>query len=116
MYRGTAEREIFNEAKPGYRKIILSTNIAESSISIPDARYIIDFGLTKRNSVDKDTNVSMLKLSWCSQAEITQRAGRVGRFQTGKVSFFFLFAKLRRKSCQIMNFLGVPHDVRRILS
>ncbi|CAG0922779.1 unnamed protein product, partial [Notodromas monacha] len=80
-----AERTIFAPPMPGYRKIIVSTNIAESSITIPDVKYIIDFGLTKRSSVDKVSNLSFLKLVWCSQAEIKQRRGRAGRVQRGKV-------------------------------
>lgn len=83
--RQEAEKQIFAPARPGYRKIILSTNVAESSITITDVRYIFDFGLTKRTVVDKDSSFSFLRLEWCSQAEVQQRTGRSGRVQKGKV-------------------------------
>uniref|UniRef100_A0A1B0CMA6 Probable ATP-dependent RNA helicase spindle-E n=2 Tax=Lutzomyia longipalpis TaxID=7200 RepID=A0A1B0CMA6_LUTLO len=67
------------------RKIILSTNIAESSITVPDVKYVIDFCLTKNLCVDSTTGFSTLKLEWASQDNCTQRAGRAGRVMDGRV-------------------------------
>ena len=50
-----------------------------SSITIPDIRYVIDFGLTKNNVADPDTNYPRLVLEWACRNQLTQRAGRAGR-------------------------------------
>ncbi|XP_057664799.1 probable ATP-dependent RNA helicase spindle-E [Diorhabda carinulata] len=75
----------FLPAKPGFRKIILSTNIAESSITVPDSYYVIDFCMTKVMTVDPITKYSSLKLEWASHVSCDQRAGRVGRIGNGRV-------------------------------
>ncbi|CAC5402912.1 TDRD9 [Mytilus coruscus] len=69
----------------GERKIILSTNIAESSITVPDIKYVIDFCLTKSLVSDPDTNYTSLQLEWASRANCTQRKGRAGRVSDGRV-------------------------------
>lgn len=66
-------------------KIILSTNIAESSVTLPGVRFVIDFCLTKLQQTDTATNISQLKLSWASKMSLEQRAGRVGRLEAGQV-------------------------------
>ena len=47
-----------------YRKIILATNIAESSLTVPDTIYVIDFCLQKQLMTDPETNFCSLKASW----------------------------------------------------
>ena len=61
------------------RKIILSTNSGESSLTIPDLRFVVDFCLTKNQVADRETNYPRLVLAWASQQQLTQRAGRAGR-------------------------------------
>ena len=58
---------------------MLSTNIAESSLTIPDIRYVIDFCLTKNMVAVEDTNYPQLRLEWSSKHQLIQRAGRAGR-------------------------------------
>lgn len=65
------------------RKIILSTNIAESSITIPDVYAVIDFCLIKELKFDSRTNKDMLQLGYCSKASCDQRKGRAGRVGEG---------------------------------
>ncbi|XP_068110452.1 ATP-dependent RNA helicase TDRD9 [Hyperolius riggenbachi] len=67
----------------GYRKIILSTNIAESSITVSDVKYVIDFCLTKTLVCDEETNYQSLRLSWASKTNCDQRKGRAGRVSKG---------------------------------
>ena len=76
---------VFKKPLSGHRKVILSTNIAESSITVPDIKYVIDFCLTKAMVCDLDTNYQSLRLQWASRASGKQRAGRAGRVSKGKV-------------------------------
>ncbi|KAL4238351.1 ATP-dependent RNA helicase tdrd9 [Mactra antiquata] len=76
---------VFSTPKTGYRKVILSTNIAESSITVPDIKYVIDFCLTKNLVCDFETNYTSLQVHWASQANCTQRKGRAGRVSNGRV-------------------------------
>jgi ATP-dependent RNA helicase TDRD9 len=75
--------------------VILATNIAESSITVADVRYIVDFGLTKEVFYDPHTKYESLELTWTSRASADQRRGRAGRAQKGDVfrlypqKFFF---------------------------
>ncbi|XP_029981814.1 ATP-dependent RNA helicase TDRD9 [Sphaeramia orbicularis] len=68
---------------PGYRKVILSTNIAESSLTVPDVRYVIDFCLARHMVCDEDTNYQSLRLTWASKTNCNQRRGRAGRVSKG---------------------------------
>ncbi|KAM5128959.1 ATP-dependent RNA helicase TDRD9 isoform 2-T2 [Mantella aurantiaca] len=74
---------VFMAPVMGYRKIILSTNIAESSITVPDVKYVIDFCLTKTLVCDEETNYQSLRLSWASKTNCDQRKGRAGRVSKG---------------------------------
>ena len=73
--------KIFNNTKK--RKIILATNIAESSITISNIDFVIDFCLVKQTRYDPNQNSSFLELKWCSKANCRQRKGRIGRVNTG---------------------------------
>uniref|UniRef100_A0A1I8NW04 Probable ATP-dependent RNA helicase spindle-E n=1 Tax=Stomoxys calcitrans TaxID=35570 RepID=A0A1I8NW04_STOCA len=77
--------KIFHPAAKGYRKIILATNIAESSITVPDVKYVIDFCLSKSLVTDSASNFSSLQLHWASKANCRQRSGRAGRVMNGRV-------------------------------
>ncbi|CAM9202969.1 unnamed protein product, partial [Lampetra planeri] len=74
---------VFLSPVPGYRKVILSTNIAESSVTVPDVKYVIDFCLTRRLVCDQDTNYQSLRLTWASKTNCNQRRGRAGRVSKG---------------------------------
>uniref|UniRef100_A0A8C7B7H3 RNA helicase n=1 Tax=Neovison vison TaxID=452646 RepID=A0A8C7B7H3_NEOVI len=77
------QNNVFLSPVPGYRKIILSTNIAESSVTVPDVKYVIDFCLTRTLVCDEDTNYQSLRLSWASKTSCGQRKGRAGRVSKG---------------------------------
>ncbi|XP_076750927.1 tudor domain containing 9 protein spindle E [Xylocopa sonorina] len=79
------QQRIFIKPPHGYRRVILSTNIAESSITVPDVKYVIDFCLTKQLVTDPRTNFQCLELSWASKVNCEQRAGRTGRVMDGRV-------------------------------
>lgn len=82
----------------GVRKIILSTNIAETSITINDVVFVIDSGKVKEKSYDTLSHVSMLKSVWISKASALQRKGRAGRCRPGVC--FHLFSRLRFSNLQ----------------
>ena len=75
------------------RKIVLCTNIAEASITVPDVEFVIDCGRAKETSYDPNLKVATLTTSWVSKASVSQRAGRAGRTQGGLC--FHLFSKNR---------------------
>ena len=78
------EQERVFEERPNTRKIVLATNIAETSITIPDVRYVIDSGIAKIPRFHNDTHITTLKEEPISQASLAQRAGRAGRTAPGK--------------------------------
>lgn len=69
----------------GKRKVIIATNIAESSITIPDIKYVIDFMVTKELYYDPVSKSEALQLHYSSKASSKQRAGRAGRVSDGFV-------------------------------
>lgn len=73
-------------------KIIMSTNIAESSVTIPNIHYVIDFCLTKHLKSCKGSQMSTYLLAWASKNNCKQRAGRTGRVTKGTV-FRLVFKK-----------------------
>ncbi|KAL0106286.1 hypothetical protein PUN28_016183 [Cardiocondyla obscurior] len=79
------QNRVFQKPPDKYRRIILSTNIAESSITVPDVKYVIDFCLVKLLVANPTTYYQSLQLSWASKANCIQRAGRTGRVTDGRV-------------------------------
>ncbi|KAH9794942.1 DExH-box ATP-dependent RNA helicase DExH5 [Citrus sinensis] len=78
------QRLIFDEPESGVRKIVLATNIAETSITINDVVFVIDCGKAKETSYDALNNTSCLLPSWISTVSAQQRRGRAGRVQPGE--------------------------------
>ncbi|KAF5190935.1 Dexh-box atp-dependent rna helicase dexh3 [Thalictrum thalictroides] len=85
------QRLIFDKPEDGVRKIVLSTNIAETSITIDDVVFVIDCGKAKETSYDALNNTPCLLPSWISKAAAGQRRGRAGRVQPGEC--FCLYPK-----------------------
>ncbi|XP_031618969.1 probable ATP-dependent RNA helicase spindle-E [Contarinia nasturtii] len=78
------QQSIFQPVEDGVRKIILSTNIAESSITVPDVKFVIDFCLMKYLHSDSTKNFTSLEMAWASRNNCRQRAGRAGRLEDGR--------------------------------
>ncbi|EDV46119.1 putative ATP-dependent RNA helicase DHX57 [Drosophila erecta] len=74
---------VFKKAPPGKRKIVLSTNIAETSVTIDDCVFVVDCGLMKEKCFDSNRNMESLDLVWVSRANAKQRKGRAGRVMPG---------------------------------
>ncbi|XRB17260.1 DExH-box ATP-dependent RNA helicase DExH1 [Pseudoscourfieldia marina] len=77
------QNRVFKRSAPGVRKIILSTNVAETSITIDDILYVIDSGKSKQTGFDLINQLATLDETWISQANAVQRRGRAGRVQAG---------------------------------
>ncbi|CAH2058027.1 unnamed protein product, partial [Iphiclides podalirius] len=93
----TAEQtRMFEKPTPGVRKVVLATNIAETSITIPDVVYVIDTGSHKENRTKEGTGTASLETVWVSRAGAKQRAGRAGRVQPGQC--FRMYTKEREDS------------------
>lgn len=78
------QRLIFDEPEDGVRKIVLATNIAETSITINDVVFVLDCGKAKETSYDALNNTPCLLPSWISKVSSQQRRGRAGRVQPGE--------------------------------
>jgi ATP-dependent RNA helicase DHX36 len=77
------QRAIFQRPPPGTRKVVIATNIAETSITIDDIVYVVDCGKIKITNFDLDSNLATLQPEWVSLANARQRRGRAGRVQAG---------------------------------
>ncbi|XP_036385727.1 ATP-dependent RNA helicase DHX29 [Megalops cyprinoides] len=86
----------FTVPPTGVRKIVLSTNIAETGVTIPDVVFVIDTGRTKENRYHESSQMSSLVETFVSKASALQRQGRAGRVQNGFC--FRLFTKYRFES------------------
>lgn len=78
------QRLIFEKPEDGIRKIVLATNIAETSITIDDVVFVLDCGKAKETSYDALNNTPCLLPSWISKVSAQQRRGRAGRVQPGE--------------------------------
>eukprot|EP00494_Astrolonche_serrata_P032872 UN33141 len=77
------QKKVFDKTPPGHRKVILSTNVAETSLTISGIRYIIDSGHSKKRMHDPLSGIEILKTALISQSEAWQRSGRAGREADG---------------------------------
>lgn len=77
------QEEVFKAAPGGKRKVVIATNIAETSVTIPDVVYVIDSGRANVLDFDQSRSIVRLQEKWVSQANVRQRRGRAGRCQPG---------------------------------
>eukprot|EP00928_Gymnodinium_smaydae_P070036 TRINITY_DN5397_c0_g3_i2.p1 TRINITY_DN5397_c0_g3~~TRINITY_DN5397_c0_g3_i2.p1 ORF type:complete len:1567 (+),score=348.17 TRINITY_DN5397_c0_g3_i2:195-4895(+) len=75
---------IFSHAPAGKTKVVLATNIAESSVTIDDVLVVVDAGLCREVSYDPVRRLSTLETIWVSQSSAIQRMGRAGRVRKGR--------------------------------
>ena len=128
--------KVFEPDPSGARKIILATNIAETSITIPGIKYVIDSGVVKERYFDPKTGMESLKVVRISKAAARQRTGRAGRESIGKcyrlytpsefdemeeyskpditrtnLSSVILQLKIMQKDARYFMFLDKPEDI-----
>jgi ATP-dependent RNA helicase DHX36 len=83
------QQSVFDRPPEGVRKIVIATNIAETSITIEDVVYVIDCGKVKETTYDVNNQLACLEAVWVSKAAARQRKGRAGRVQPGKSYHLF---------------------------
>jgi ATP-dependent helicase HrpB len=80
---GAAQDRALAPAPPGRRKVVLSTSIAETSLTIDGVRQVLDAGLARSSRFDPRTGMTRLETQRVTQAAADQRAGRAGRTEPG---------------------------------
>ncbi|PGH10203.1 hypothetical protein AJ80_07562 [Polytolypa hystricis UAMH7299] len=90
------QAKIFDRAAPGVRKVIVATNIAETSLTVDGIMYVVDAGFSKLKVYNPRMGMDTLQITPISQANASQRAGRAGRTGPGKA--FHLFTEVAFKS------------------
>ena len=78
------QAKIFDKAAPGVRKVIVATNIAETSLTVDGIMYVVDAGYSKLKVYNPRMGMDALQITPISQANASQRAGRAGRTGPGK--------------------------------
>ncbi|KAM5199449.1 putative ATP-dependent RNA helicase DHX37 isoform 2-T2 [Hipposideros larvatus] len=77
------QAKVFQPPPEGARLCVVATNVAETSLTIPGIKYVVDCGKVKKRHYDRVTGVSSFRVTWVSQASADQRAGRAGRTEPG---------------------------------
>ncbi|GAB1314921.1 putative ATP-dependent RNA helicase DHR1 [Madurella fahalii] len=77
------QMKVFEPPPEGSRLVILATNVAETSLTIPGIRYVFDCGRSKERRYDPLSGVQSFEIGWISKASAKQRAGRAGRTGPG---------------------------------
>lgn len=88
--------EVFKKTPPTMRKVILSTNIAETSITIRGIKFVIDSGVVKQKTFNPSNRVESLKVTKISQAQAWQRTGRAGRESEGTCYRVYPIAEFKK--------------------
>ncbi|XP_071346753.1 ATP-dependent RNA helicase DHX30 [Trachinotus anak] len=101
------QQAVFQRPQMGQRKIVLTTNIAETSVTIDDIVHVVDAGTHKEQNYDPRTKVSCLDTVWISRSNVTQRKGRAGRCQPGQSYHLF-----PRKQLESMTPFPIPEILR----
>ncbi|KAK4050892.1 putative ATP-dependent RNA helicase ucp12 [Microbotryomycetes sp. JL221] len=78
------QTRVFKPVSLGRRKVVVATNVAETSITIDGIVYVVDSGRVKENKFDPDTSITRLVECWTNKASARQRRGRAGRTRPGK--------------------------------
>lgn len=83
MLPAAAQLRVFEEVKEGERLVVVATNVAETSLTIPGIKYVVDTGREKVKNYNPATGMETYEIQWISKASAAQRAGRAGRTGPG---------------------------------
>ncbi|CAA0838996.1 RNA helicase family protein [Striga hermonthica] len=102
------QKKVFQKPPDNIRKVIVATNIAETSITIDDVVYVVDSGKHKENRYNPHKKLSSMVEDWISQANARQRRGRAGRVKPGIC--FCLYTRCRYE--KLMRSYQIPEMMR----
>ena len=104
------QQRVFQASPDGSRMVIVATNVAETSLTIPGIRYVVDAGRAKERVYERDASLSRFQVGWVSKASADQRAGRAGRTSPGHCYRLFSSAHFvdEMKAHADPQILGVP--------
>jgi ATP-dependent RNA helicase DHX8/PRP22 len=91
------QSRVFEPTPPGARKVVVTTNVAETSLTIPGIYHVVDPGFSKQNAYDARLGMDSLVVMPISQAQACQRAGRAGRTGPGKCYRLYTEATYRNE-------------------
>lgn len=94
------QMRVFEPAPEGTRQVILATNVAETSLTIPGTRFVFDCGRSKERHYNRLSGVQSYQIGWISKASANQRAGRAGRTGPGHCYRFYSSAVFERDFAQ----------------
>ncbi|GMF43245.1 unnamed protein product [Phytophthora fragariaefolia] len=77
------QMKVFDTPPENHRLVVVATNVAETSLTIPGIKYVVDAGRTKERVFDLANGISSFEVQWISKASADQRAGRAGRTGPG---------------------------------
>lgn len=83
MLPAAAQLRVFEEVKEGERLVVVATNVAETSLTIPGIKYVVDTGREKVKNYNSCNGMETYEVQWISKASAAQRAGRAGRTGPG---------------------------------
>ena len=112
------QREVLLPTKPGLRKIIFATNAAETSVTIPGIRHVIDPGLVKEAVFDSIKNMTSLVIGKTTQSSANQRKGRAGRTESGKCYRLYKkeeFEEMRKNSVPEILRVHLGHSMLKLM-
>ncbi|KAL8120398.1 ATP-dependent RNA helicase DEAH13-like [Apium graveolens] len=95
MLPASAQLQVFNKVKDGERLVVIATNVAETSLTIPGIKYVVDTGREKVKMYDSANGMETYNVQWISKASVAQRAGRAGR--TGPGHCYCLYSSTKFK-------------------
>ncbi|AAS53593.2 AFR222Wp [Eremothecium gossypii ATCC 10895] len=77
------QMKVFADPPKGSRLCVVATNVAETSLTIPGVRYVVDCGRSKERNYNEESGVQSFEIEWISKASADQRSGRAGRTGPG---------------------------------
>ena len=101
------QKTVFVPARSKELKIVVATNVAEASVTIPDVTVVIDSCMVKEIDFDIETRMTTLMLKFASQDSLRQRRGRAGRVQMGRC-----FRLITHNTHSKLPMHGVPEILR----
>lgn len=106
-----AQLQAFERAPVGFRKVVVATNVAETSVTVDGVKFVIDSGVLKVKQRDKKTGLRRLMVTTCAKSQAIQRSGRAGREYPGKCYRLYTESKF-----ESMNNSALPEILRIELS